>query len=106
MSNDKKQTPEQMMASALRYTRGLALLSNPAYSFETIENCPTAFMVTKTGKEMKYYITLVANQTCTCEDFQRTKKACKHLYACEELVEQQAQIEQGYDPNEFAELGY
>jgi len=90
--NNKKQSHEEMMASALRYQRGLELLSNPDYTFTKFNTCETSFYVERPeGDATVIYIVSVATWSCSCPDYARNKQSCKHLHACEELLKQEAQ---------------
>ena len=84
-----RQTPETMMKSALRLERGIALLSNPSYTFEPFAAVPGLFYVEKASGEN--YLTNVPKATCTCPDFLKEQTVCKHYFACEELLQQEAQ---------------
>jgi hypothetical protein len=92
-----KTAMEQTVRTARRYEAGLALLNNPDYRFVAFECEPTAFYVWK--KNVCAYIVFTQTSDCNCEDFKRNNQPCKHIFACIELVKQNAQIEESYDPN-------
>jgi hypothetical protein len=97
--NTKRQTPEAIVRAAFRLQRGLDLLSNPAYKFVQWTVKTDAFFVHNKSREDCCHIVHVDHWTCTCEDFQKHDgEGCKHLYACDELLNQQAQIA-AYDAN-------
>ena len=85
-----RQTQEEMIRSARRYTAGIALLSNVDYVFEMMHEPTTTFFINN-GRG-KVYVTSVKFWECDCPDFEYRKEGCKHLYAAKELLEQQAQV--------------
>ena len=87
-----RQTQETLRAQAARYTAGLALLSNPSYKFNLWHEESGSYFV-HNGKGDCYKTSSVLVE-CTCPDFEKSKKPCKHIYAVTELVQQNAQIAQ------------
>lgn len=104
-----KATTESMMRSALRLERGIALLTNPAYKFKKWDIQSESFFV-HNGKGDCYMVS-VKLWECSCEDFGKHKEGCKHLYACEELLRNEALEasapieEEGLDPYIGTNLG-
>lgn len=94
------QKTETIIRSARRFESAIAILNDANYEFKQWTENPLCFTVFNGRGDC--YFTLTDLKRCTCEDFQKHGDFCKHLFACEELLEQQAQIEQHYDPNEFA----
>jgi uncharacterized surface anchored protein len=82
-------TPKQIND---RFERGLAMLNDPTYTVEKFDTSDTSFYVTNANGDT--YLTMVKTWRCNCFDFQRNRQACKHLFACEEILNQENQIEQ------------
>jgi hypothetical protein len=103
----QRQTPEQMMASALRFERGLALLNDAAYTFKRFDEETAMYFVHSPNG---CYIADTVNGKCTCADFQKTEEFCKHLFGSLELEKQRAQcanapIEEDVDPYIGSSIG-
>lgn len=95
-----KQQMEEIIRTARRYNAGLDLLNNPDYTFTRFQSGGSAFYVEKaTETETVIYLVSVDNVHCTCPDFEHNQQPCKHWFACHELLKQNAQIEESYDPN-------
>lgn len=75
-----------------RYQRGLALLNDPDYQFIQFTHYKKGFEIRK--NDGTFYFVMLGSRTCDCWDFLRNKTYCKHVAACEELLEQEHQIEQ------------
>lgn len=76
-----------------RYQRGLALLNDPAYTIERFADYKLGFTVTNLSNKEIYFVVL-GSRTCDCWDYLRNKTYCKHVAACEEILNQDSQLEQ------------
>lgn len=83
--------PENAMREALRLERAEALLINPDYEFLEDPNFDGLFTVYKQGAPL--YAVNSIDRTCTCPDFSKHMKTCKHLLAGDILLYQNAQCE-------------
>ncbi len=92
--------PERIVREARCYEKAKALLSNPIYELLEDPNFDGLFTIYKQGAPV--YAVNTLDRTCSCPDFAEKGHVCKHLLACD-LVLDNAALEAQADVLDSAE---
>ncbi len=83
---------EKAIREARRFEAGKALLSNPSYEFLDHPATPGQFSILKDG-EYAYGVLVSETETlCSCPEFAKTFDFCKHTFAAEAILQEEAQV--------------